>query len=293
MSNHKQYNSKDSYFNIDRQDKRIRLNMSDDDLSEDMNQDEIPLSELNKHLYHLDKFKLYPSFLKKLFKELATKYAAIKCIIMTTVKKQNEINEATTNGILPKQFHHQQKLLNRFSDVETIRLLTMEFLKAEQTLLQTKLSTSNQELANRHIELAHLMEPLISHTKIINVEELQTEITLDTLIEQEFCIMLTKMEQDKVKKALKKEKLLIHKEKSNEIATITTKEFDKLKKELKQLKINNKNSSKNAKGTPILKKVGQSQKSKGNKSKQQAKQGNKSKNSKSNGNTKNTVAKRQ
>lgn len=291
MSNRKQYNSKDSYFNIDRQDKRIRLNISDDDHSEEMNQDEIPLSELNKHLYHLDKFKFYPSFLKKLFKDLAIKYASIKCTIMNTVRKQTDIKESITNGILPKQFHHQQKLLNRFSDAETIRLLTMEFLKAEQTLLQTKLSNANEQLSNRHIELSHLIEPLISHTKIINVDELQTEITLDTLIEQEFCTMITKMEQDKVKKALKREKLLIQKEKSKELATITNKEFEKLKKELKQLKITNKKTPKNSNGTPIPKKVGQSQKPKRKKNIQ--KQGNKSKNSKLNGNTKNIVAKRQ
>ena len=293
MSNRKQYSNRDGYFNLDREDKRIRLNVSDEETSENMEQDEIPMSELNKHLFHLDKFKLYPSFLKKLFKELAVKFASIKCTIMTITAKQVEITDATTSGILPKQFHHQQKLLNRFSDAETIRLLTVEILRAEKTRLDNKIIEANNNLANRHLELTQLMEPLINHTKIIIVEELQTEITLDTLIEQEFCIMITKMEQDKVKKALKKEKLLLSKEKHNEPAIITIKDFEKLKKELKQLKIKDKNS-KNYQGKPTKKKLGPSQNSKGTmKSKQQVKKGKNKKDSRKSGNTKNTVAKRQ
>ena len=133
----------------------------------------------------------------------------------------------------------------------------------------------------------------MKNTKLINVDELQTETTLDCLIEQEFCVMITKMEQDKLKRTLKQEKLLAHKDKLKEPADISVKEFNNLKKQIKQLTISTKNTkkSKNDQGKPIAKKVGNSQKPK--QTNQQVKKGNKPKNSNRNGNTKNTVAKRQ
>jgi len=288
----KSFNRRENYFNIDRQDKRVRLNISDDESSEIL--EETPeITDLNKFLFNLDKFKYYPSFLKSMFKNLAKKYAAIKCTIKNITNKKLMLSESLNTGTLPPQFKHQQKFLSKLSDIEAIRILTEQFVKAEQQELELKLNKANDELANRYVELKNLLTPIIANTTIINEEELRTNITLDSLIEQEFCIMLTKMEQDKIKRMSKQEKLLIHKEKLLKPADITQKEFNKLKKELRNLKIN-KEKSKNGQGKPIMKKLGPSQNKQDRKPKKEGTKTKKpSKNSRKDGNTKNTVAKRQ
>lgn len=295
MSNRKQYTNRDGYFNLDREDKRIRLNISDEDIETDsIEEDPIELSELNKYLHNLDKFKYYPNFLKNLFKNLARKYAAIKCTIKNITHKKISLDDSITSGILPPQFKYQQKFINRFSDAEAVRILITQFLQTEKQELDIKLQKANEELANRYIELANLLEPIISNTKIINVDELRTEVTLDSLIEQEFCVMITKMELDKIKRALKQEKLLLKKEKLKKPAVITENELNNMKKELKKLKLST-SKSKNEQGKPITKKVGHSQKQPTQKPKQSAnnKKGNTTKHSRKDGSTKNTVGKRQ
>jgi hypothetical protein len=183
---------------------------------------------------------------------------------------------------------HQQKLLDKFTDIHVIHKLIHNFIDVEYESSLQLLESLNLKLNDRHSELLGMLEPVSSNTRLLNNTELDLQTIFDAVIEEEFCNMLMKQRDDKLRKAIKKEKFETMKAKNNALATITVKDLNNIKKQIKQVKKpTTPTKPKNGKGKTGLKKPALP---KTNKGKRQTKQ---SKGTKSAGNTKGTKGTRQ
>lgn len=244
------------------------------------------------HKHCMDQFKLLPPFLKKSLSKLAKQYAITQCKQLNTQEKLNKLKSDKDANILPTHMKHQQKLIDKFTDINVIHKLIHDFIDVEyESLLQTNESL-NLKMNERYIELSNTLEPITTYTSLLDNNELELKTIFDCLIEQEFCNMLMKQRDDKLRKATKKEKFEAMKAKNTAIATITVKELNNMKKQIKQAqKLKQPTKPKNGKGKTGTKKPTLPKTNKRNKQgKQQGKQSNDSKNA---GNTKGTKGIRQ
>ena len=245
-------------------------------------------------------FKSLPPFLKQSITKLAKQYAIIECRIMSLQDKLDKLKADKDANILPFHMKHQRKLIDKFTDVNVIHKLINDFIDVEyQSVLEANESLG-LKMDQRYFDLSQTLEPIKTNTRLLDDTDLDWKEILDSCMEQEYCTMLMKQRDDKIRKAAKKEKFETMKAKNNEIATITVKELNVIKKQIKQAqKSKTPANPKNGKGKTGTKKPAPPKNNKGNKQgNQQGKQpknqqGNKSNGSRNAGNTKGTKGTRQ
>jgi hypothetical protein len=278
------YSTRDQYSNLQRQDNRLNLNderMDDSSVTDS----EYLQTTFDTYQDSIDEFKSLPKCLKTTFITLAKKHAALKCRILNNNNQISKLNHALTTGDFPRSIQFQiRSFEKRYNDVAIISNLTSNVIESEKTRLNQQNQDTKLKLLNGPTELNEIIKPIIDNSDTFKHMLNNSEMLLNSLIEQEFCTMLLKMEYDKKVKESKKAKLEAQKALNNSPALITSKHFKQmsnhikqLKKELTKLSINSK--QKNGKGKPAQKKSGKPI---------QTKRGKNSSAKKRNGNSRNT-----
>jgi hypothetical protein len=188
------------------------------------------------HQKSIEQFKLLPPFLKRSINKLSKQYAITQCKILNIQDKQNNLKSNKDANTLQTHMKHQQKLVDKFTDIHVIHKLIHNFIDVEYESLLQLLESLNVKLNERHSELLVMLEPISSNTRLLNNTELDLTTIFDAVIEEEFCNMLMKQRDDKLRKAIKKEKFETMKAKNNALATITVKDLNNIKKQIKQVK---------------------------------------------------------
>jgi hypothetical protein len=200
------------------------------------------------------------------------------------------LETAIETGEFPKSIQFQIRAFEkRYSDVATISSLSTKLIESEKTKLNQQNQDTNIQLMNGPTELHQMLQPILDNSDTFKHMLNNAELLLNSLIEQEFCTMLLKMEHDKKVKEAKKTKFETQKAMNNSAAFFTTKQMKQMTSQINHLKkelakLSTKPKSKNGKGKPAPKKSGKPTQTKG---------GNLSKTRKGNGNTKNTRKDRQ
>jgi hypothetical protein len=191
---------------------------------------------LNQFTDTIGKFDTLPNFLKSHLLKLAKKIAILKCKLQQLNEKQKVLSEHKEENTIPPHMIHQKKLINKFSNPATIHKLIHDFIDAEFTKNQEKIEDLDDSYSQRYDNLSELLQPINQQSKLLENTSLDFHIIIDTLIEREFCTMLLKQQEDKLRKRLKKEKHELTKAKNDEIVTLTVKDLNKLKKDIKHAK---------------------------------------------------------
>lgn len=280
------YSARDQYSNLDRQDRRTDL--QDDQMDRSSDDSEYHQTMFDLFQDGIEEFRTLPKCLKSIFITLAKKHAALKCRLLNNKSQIALLENAITSGELPRSIRFQIKSFEkRYSDVETISNLSIKVIESEKTRLTQQNTETTLQLLNGQKELQQLLKPIIENSDTFSHMLSNTELILNSLIEQEYCTMLLKMEHDKKVKEAKKAKFEKQKELNNAPALITSKhvktmtaQIQSLKKELGKLTT----KSKNGKGKPAMKKSDKPNQTKGGKHTNTKKR---------NGNSKNTRKDRQ
>jgi hypothetical protein len=279
------YTARDQYSNLSRQDNR-------DPQDEHMNEDSASDSNYEQTIYDifqdgLEEFKSLPKFLKSIFQTISKKHASLKCRKLNNQKEIALLEEASTGleqaDTLPKSIRFQIRAFEkRYSDVETIAALTKKLIDSEKHRLEQQNMETTLMIVKGPTELNEILKPIMDNSDTFKHLLANSELIFNSLVEQEFCTMLLKMEHDKKVKEQKRNKFEAQKELNNAPVILTTKNFkqmsgqiNSLKRELAKLTT----KPKNVKGKPAPKKSGKPTQTKG---------GKKEKSKKRNGNSKGT-----
>lgn len=230
------YSTRDQYSNLQRQDNRLNLNDEQMDDSS-VTDSEYLQTTFDTYQDSIDEFKSLPKCLKTTFITLAKKHAALKCRILNNNNQISKLNHALTTGDFPRSIQFQiRSFEKRYNDVATISNLTSNVIESEKTRLNQQNQDTKLRLLNGPTELNEIIKPIIDNSDTFKHMLNNSEMLLNSLIEQEFCTMLLKIEYDKKVKESKKAKLEAQKALNNSPALITSKHFKQMTNQVKQLK---------------------------------------------------------
>jgi hypothetical protein len=226
--------------NLDREDRRQQRRNSIELKSRPATTVSPPVSDL----YSFEKIKNLPPYLQKLLKELATKYAKIRCSIHNLENKLYTIEQNLLQGVLPQYMHFQQKFVNSLEDMNTKTNMIKHLLDTETNKLKTIRNDFQAKYDDRFTEFESFLSDESMYKKHLN--ELKPLLTI--LVDDNFHSMQLKAYKDTQKKQAKLQQFMEKKERDEEPTEVSTKDLRKLMKEIETLKINQKNLTKNVKG---------------------------------------------
>lgn len=251
------------------------------------------VNSISPAIHLLEKFTTLAPFLQSLLKELATKYAKIRCAVANVQEKIIILNENSRNVTLPRHMNMQQKFINSLDNMDTKTEMIQHILNLEKQKCETILTDLQAKYNDHFIEMESYLDTNMAYKK--NIDTIKPFLT--AMIENNYHTMKLKMFKDKQKRDAKHEKFMKKKEEDESEVTVKAKDIKRLLNEIQELKINQ---------AKLLKKVnGKGEKHKPKKmaplpNQQKAKpknakkpSGGKSNKSRNNGRTKNSSKKQQ
>lgn len=277
------YSTRDQMQNLDRQDKRQKVDSNDSDMEiyvEGM--DDLPspvlaadpkpapdptpaaTEEEDEFLYASRMLKSFkdncPKYLLSIISKLSEKYAAIRCSIRNLEHKIFSLAHALDSAsvILPDCLARYRKEIDGIDDIDEKSTRILQLITTTKNGYEQKKNELLHSYNGRESELSERMEPFTAIKDSLKNSTFDFAYVLNLLIEERVCLMIQKQLDDDKKKQDKKDKLNLLKEKNSAVKELSVKEFSQMRKEIDNLKkqLQKQKTSKNVKGNPQQKKGG-------------------------------------